>query len=85
MNELLQLAGYYEYIKSAKEIYTAEELAKLVPEEYKQAFKKLNMKQIKFVKKMVDEDIDPEALYNVIEKLKDLEKALDKLKSKNED
>lgn len=49
MNELLQLAGYYEYIKSAKEIYTAEELAKLVPEEYKQAFKKLNMKQIKFV------------------------------------
>lgn len=34
---------------------------------------------------MVDEDIDPEALYNVIEKLKDLEKALDKLKSKNED
>lgn len=79
INKLLELAGYYEYIKSAKEIYTAEELAKLVPKEYQDAFKKLSMKQIEFIKKMVDEDIDPEVLIDAMEKLEELRRALDRM------
>ncbi|SHJ70784.1 helix-turn-helix domain-containing protein [Paramaledivibacter caminithermalis] len=83
INKLLVLAGYHEYIKSVEEIYTAQELSKLVPEEYREAFRKLNMKQIRFVKKMVDEDIDLEILGNVIEKLKELKISLDRLEVKD--
>lgn len=82
INKLLELAGYHEYINSAKEKYTAEELSKLVPEEYRESFKKLSIKQIEFVKKMVDEDIDPEVLSDAIEKLQELKKSLDKMECK---
>lgn len=82
VNELLELAGYNEYVKLAKEVYTAEELAKLVPKEYQETFKKLNIKQIEFVKKMVEENIDPDILIDAIEKLYELKKSLDKIESK---
>lgn len=82
INELLELAGYNEYIKFAKEVYMAEDLAKFVPSDYQETFKKLNIKQIEFVKKMVEEDIDPDILLDTIEKLHELKKSLDKIESK---
>lgn len=65
---------YYGEEKKAKDTYTGEELLKIVPEEYREAFKKLNVKQMKFVKKMAEEDIDPDVLLKAMEFIKEVER-----------
>lgn len=76
--ELMSVAGYIK--NDPKKEYTGEELLKYIPEEYKESFKKLDIKQLKFVKKMVDEDIDPDVLIDTMNKINEYYEKLNKKK-----
>lgn len=50
----------------SKQIYDAEELIDLLPEEYRDLFREQNIQYIKFAKEMMKSEIDPEVLLELI-------------------
>jgi len=62
----------------SKNSCTGEELLKHIPEEYRESFKKLDIEQLKFVKKMADEGIDPKVLIDTMDKINEYYEKLNK-------
>ncbi|SKC61706.1 helix-turn-helix domain-containing protein [Maledivibacter halophilus] len=69
-----------DYLLGRKDTYSSEELLKHIPKEYKKSFEKLNLEQLKFVKKMADEDIDPNLLIDTMNKINEYYEKLNKKK-----
>lgn len=67
----------------AKRIYTPEELIDILPEEYRELFKKQNFKYVKFVKEMMKEEINPDDLIELIKVAQKIRKEYKKEQENN--
>ena len=56
-------------VSKLKDTFTSDELLPHIPPDVIESFKKLDIKQIKFVKKMAEEEIDPDVLLETIQSL----------------
>ncbi|SHK55066.1 helix-turn-helix domain-containing protein [Paramaledivibacter caminithermalis] len=70
--------------KPPKDIYTTKELVHLLPEEYREVFRNLKIKHIKFIKKMYEEEIDPEALLDAMRVVQSVRKDLEEKEKKKD-
>jgi len=66
-----------------KYIYSSDELIELLPVEYKELFKSQNLGYVKFTKKMIKEQINPETLIKLLEHHLQIKEDFKKDKEKN--